>query len=81
MKAMLTGVTGQLGLELIRQVDDCALEVVPVSEDDLDITNFDDVQKTIQDIRLFSNKTDALLETLLKADSEWFVKSFMKMVK
>ena len=38
-------------------------------------------QKTIQDIRLFSNKTDALLESLLKADSDWFVKSFMKMVK
>ena len=38
-------------------------------------------KKTIQDIRLFSNKTDALLETLLKADSDWFVKSFLKMVK
>lgn len=37
--------------------------------------------KVIQEIRLFSSKADSLLETLLKADSEWFVKSFLKMVK
>lgn len=35
----------------------------------------------VQEIRLFSNKADSLLETLLKAESDWFVKSFMKMVK
>ncbi len=38
-------------------------------------------QKTVQDIRLFSNKADSLLVTLLKADADWFVKSFLKMVK
>ena len=37
--------------------------------------------KVVQDIRLFSSKADNLLETLLKSDSEWFVKSFLKMVK
>lgn len=37
--------------------------------------------KMVQEIRLFSSKADALLETLLKTDSDWFVKSFMKMVK
>jgi len=37
--------------------------------------------KMVQEIRLFSNKADSLLETLLRADSDWFVKSFMKMVK
>ena len=38
-------------------------------------------QKTVQDIRLFSNKADALLETLLKAEADWFIKSFLNMVK
>lgn len=38
-------------------------------------------QKTVQEIRLFSNKADALLETLLKAEADWFIKSFLKMVK
>ncbi|MEY3052250.1 MAG: hypothetical protein RLY31_2035 [Bacteroidota bacterium] len=37
--------------------------------------------RTVREIRLFSSKADALVETLLKADAEWFVKSFMKMVK
>ena len=38
-------------------------------------------QKTVQDIRLFTNKADSLLETILKADSDWFIRSFLKMVK
>ncbi len=37
--------------------------------------------KTVREIRLFSSKADALVETLLKADADWFVKSFLKMVK
>lgn len=37
--------------------------------------------KAVQEIRLFSSKADSLVETVLKADSEWFVKSFLKMVK
>ncbi|MAT53529.1 MAG: transcriptional regulator [Saprospirales bacterium] len=37
-------------------------------------------RKAIQDIRLFSGKADALMETLLKADSGW-VNTFMKMVR
>jgi len=36
--------------------------------------------KTVQDIRLFGNKANATLETLMKADSNWFVGTFMKMV-
>lgn len=38
-------------------------------------------QTVVQDIRLFSGKADNLLETLLKAESDWFIKSFLKMVK
>lgn len=37
--------------------------------------------KVIKDIKLFSNKADSTLETLIKADSNWFVGTFMKMIK
>ncbi|MBK8705842.1 MAG: transcriptional regulator [Saprospiraceae bacterium] len=37
--------------------------------------------KVIHDIRLFSNKADATLDTLTKADSNWFVGTFMKMIR
>ncbi|MEZ4957534.1 MAG: transcriptional regulator [Saprospiraceae bacterium] len=53
-------------------------EVSAVVGDSAEIQAF---QKTIQDIRLFSNKADSLLETLLKAEADWFIKSFLKMVK
>lgn len=36
---------------------------------------------TIKDIKLFSNKADSTLESLIKADSNWFVGTFMKMIK
>ena len=39
MKALITGTTGQLGTELIRQVADYSFEAVPISEDELDITD------------------------------------------
>ena len=53
-------------------------EITAVDGDSPQIQQF---TKTVQEIRLFSSKADALLETLLKADSDWFVKSFLKMVK
>ncbi len=37
--------------------------------------------RVIKDIKLFSNKADATLESLIKADSNWFVGTFMKMIK
>lgn len=37
--------------------------------------------KAVQDIRLFSGKADSLLESFLKADSDWFIRTFLKMVK
>lgn len=35
----------------------------------------------IRDIKLFSSKADSTLDTLVKADSNWFVGTFMKMVR
>lgn len=35
----------------------------------------------IREIKLFSNKADSTLDTLVKSDSSWFVGTFMKMIK
>ncbi|MCB0579086.1 MAG: transcriptional regulator [Phaeodactylibacter sp.] len=35
----------------------------------------------IREIKLFSNKADSTLDTLVKSDSNWFVGTFMKMIK
>lgn len=35
----------------------------------------------IQEIKLFSHKADSTLDTLIKADSNWFVGTFMKLIK
>lgn len=53
-------------------------EVSAVQGDSAEIQEF---LNMVKEIRLFSNKADSLLETLLKTDSDWFVKSFLKMVK
>ena len=37
--------------------------------------------KVVRDIKLFSNKADATLDALTRADSNWFVGTFMKMIK
>ncbi len=37
--------------------------------------------KVVRDIKLFSNKADSTLDKLVQADSNWFIGTFMKMVK
>ncbi|HFA47471.1 MAG TPA: transcriptional regulator [Bacteroidetes bacterium] len=37
-------------------------------------------KKTVQDIHLFTNKANTILQTLLKEDADWFIKTFLKMV-
>ncbi|MDP4711571.1 MAG: transcriptional regulator [Saprospiraceae bacterium] len=37
--------------------------------------------KVIRDIKLFSSKADSMLDALVKSDSNWFVGTFMKMIK
>lgn len=37
--------------------------------------------RVIKDIKVFSSKADSTLETLAKADSNWFIGTFMKMIK
>ena len=37
--------------------------------------------QVIRDIKLFSNKADSTLDKLVKADSNWFIGTFLKIVK
>lgn len=37
--------------------------------------------KVIRDIKLFSSKADSMLDTLAKSDANWFVGTFMKLIK
>ena len=37
--------------------------------------------KVIGDIKLFSSKADSMLDKLIKADSNWLLSTFLKMVK
>lgn len=53
-------------------------ELSEVEGNDEDSETF---SKVIQDIKLFSNKADSTLDTLIKADSNWFVGTFMKMIR
>ena len=41
----------------------------------------EEFNKVIGDIQLFSTKADNMLDTLIKADSHWFTRSFIKMIK
>mgnify|MGYP006267110269 FL=1 len=38
-------------------------------------------QAIVKEIKLFSNKADSTLDTLVKSDSNWFVGTFMKMIR
>ncbi|MBV6429418.1 MAG: hypothetical protein KIPDCIKN_03976 [Haliscomenobacter sp.] len=53
-------------------------ELANVQGSDEETQQFVDV---VKEIRLFSNKADATLDSLVKADSSWFVGTFMKMIK
>jgi len=41
----------------------------------------EDFVNIIREIKLFSSKADSTLDSLIKADSNWFVGTFMKMIK
>lgn len=53
-------------------------ELASVEGDDQETNEFTDI---IKEIKLFSNKADSTLDTLIKSDSNWFVGTFMKMIK
>ncbi|MCH2085413.1 MAG: transcriptional regulator [Saprospiraceae bacterium] len=53
-------------------------EISSVEGEELDAEEF---QKIIREIKLFSNKADSTLDRLVKSDSNWFVGTFMKMIR
>ncbi len=53
-------------------------ELSSIQDDDAKTEEFLDV---IRDIKLFSSKADSTLDSLMKADSNWFVGTFMKMIR
>ena len=53
-------------------------EISSVEEADAESEEF---VKIIREIKLFSSKADSTLDTLVKADSNWFVGTFMKMIR
>jgi DNA-binding transcriptional regulator GbsR (MarR family) len=52
-----------------------------ISAVDGQCSDSEEFSKVIKDIKLFSNKADSLLDTLIKADSNWFMKSFINMIR
>jgi DNA-binding transcriptional regulator GbsR (MarR family) len=53
-------------------------ELSSVEGDDPESEAFEEV---IKDIKLFSAKADSTLDSLVKADSNWFMSTFMKMIR
>ncbi len=41
----------------------------------------EEFKKVVKDIQLFSGKADSALDNLVKADSNWFIGTFMSMIK
>ncbi|MCB9286313.1 MAG: transcriptional regulator [Lewinellaceae bacterium] len=52
-----------------------------ISSVDPDSEEAEEFIEIIREIKLFSNKADSTLDTLVKSDSNWFVGTFMKMIK
>jgi len=41
----------------------------------------EEFKSVVEDIKLFSNKADSMLDTLVNADSNWFVSTFLNMIR
>jgi hypothetical protein len=59
---------------LLRVLD----ELSTVTGDSPEEKQFEEV---IRDIKLFSNKADSTLESLISSKSDWFVSTFMRLSK
>ena len=59
---------------ILRLLNDVG-EVDPADKD------AEEFARVIKDLQLYSNKVDSTLDTLINADSNWFVGTFMKMIR
>lgn len=62
-------------LEPVLKILNEVSEVKPETEAD------EEFEAVIKDLKLFANKADSTLDSLIKSDSSWFVGTFMKMIK
>jgi DNA-binding transcriptional regulator GbsR (MarR family) len=61
---------------MLRVLDEISNSKIPDESEESIALN-----KTIRDIKLFSSKADSILDVLVKSDSNWFVGTFLKMIK
>ncbi|MEY4937545.1 MAG: hypothetical protein RIS64_3904 [Bacteroidota bacterium] len=61
---------------MLRVLDEISNSKIPDNSEESIALN-----KTIRDIKLFSSKADSILDVLVKSDSNWFVGTFLKMIK
>jgi DNA-binding transcriptional regulator GbsR (MarR family) len=61
---------------MLRVLDEISNSKIPDDSEESIALN-----KTIRDIKLFSSKADSILDVLVKSDSNWFVGTFLKMIK
>lgn len=52
-----------------------------LSSVEVDSPEAQEFAEIVKEIKLFSSKADSTLDTLVKADSNWFVGTFMKMIR
>lgn len=52
-----------------------------ISKVEGDSKETEEFKKVVGDIKLFSSKADSALDNLIKADSNWFIGTFMSMIK
>lgn len=52
-----------------------------ISEVEVTDKDSEEFAKTINELALYSKKVDSTLDTLINADSNWFVGTFMKMIR
>ena len=57
------------------------LEEIKVSEIKAQDAESEEFVKVIKELELYSNKVDNTLDTLINADSNWFVGTFMRMIR
>lgn len=46
-----------------------------------DCTDSEEFVKVVRDIKLFSNKADSTLDSLIQADSNWFMGTFLRLMR
>ena len=52
-----------------------------VGDIDVNDKESEEFAKVVKDLELYSNKVDSTLDRLINADSNWFVGTFMKMIR